>query len=72
MSAAYEIKNGRLIRCNISSETVEIPENVKAIGKFVFALNETVKNVILPSKCTHIDKAAFFGCKTLKMCQLNT
>ena len=42
MSAAYEIKNGRLIRCNISSETVEIPENVKAIGKFVFALNETV------------------------------
>ena len=66
MSAAYEIKNGRLIRCNISSETVEIPENVKAIGKFVFALNETVKNVILPSKCTHIDKAAFFGCKNLE------
>lgn len=66
MSAAYEIKNGRLIRCNIFSETIEIPENVKAIGKFVFALNETVKNVILPSKCTHIDKAAFFGCKNLE------
>lgn len=66
MSAAYEIKNGRLIRCNIFSETIAIPENVKAIGKFVFALNETVKNVILPSKCTHIDKAAFFGCKNLE------
>ena len=55
----YEIKNGRLIRCNIFSETMEIPDNVKEIGKYVFALNTTIKNIILPKCCTIIDKAAF-------------
>ena len=63
---SFEIKNGRLIRCNIFSETVSIPDEVKAIGKFVFALNHTVKNVILPKECTLIDKAAFFGCEALE------
>lgn len=62
----YEIKNGRLIRCNIFSETMEIPDNVKEIGKYVFALNTTIKNIILPKCCTIIDKAAFFGCTELE------
>lgn len=62
----YEIKKGRLIRCNIFSETMEIPDNVKEIGKYVFALNTTIKNIILPKCCTIIDKAAFFGCTELE------
>lgn len=62
----YEIKKGRLIRCNIFSETMEIPDNVKEIGKYVFALNTTIKNIILPKCCTNIDKAAFFGCTELE------
>ena len=62
----YEIKNGRLIRCNIFSETMEIPDNVKEIGKYVFALNTTIKNIILPKCCTIIAKAAFFGCTELE------
>lgn len=63
---SFEIKNGRLIRCNISCENMVIPDNVKAIGKYVFALNNTIKSVILPRSCTMIDKAAFFGCEALE------
>ena len=62
----FEINSGVLVRCNFSSENVNIPDNVRSVGKYAFALNDTVKTVRLSKNCQGIGKGAFYKCTALE------
>lgn len=62
--------SGILIHCADKSETVTVPDGVKAVGEMAFAYNKTVQRVIIPEGVTEICANAFERCTALKSISL--
>lgn len=62
----FEISNGKLIRYNGSNESdVKLPEEIKIVGEYAFALNIDIKSVTLSENTEIIETGAFLGCEKL-------
>lgn len=67
----FVIENGVLEEYCGKKTVVEIPEGVVAIGQDVFAWNDTVEEVYMPTTLKTIDDGAFFYCENLQAVHLN-
>ena len=65
VASQFVIENGELVRCNIQSGTVYIPDSVTKIGNEVFA-NSAITQVIIPNSVTEIGNNTFWKCIYLK------
>lgn len=58
------IEGNRLVSCDSQNMEITLPDNVTVIGKYAFAMNDTLETVIMPSVKV-IEKGAFFECSKL-------
>lgn len=66
MSEGFIIKDGVLEAYTLKESIVEIPDEVRIIGKGAFKACHSILEVILPETITSIMDTAFKGCKYLK------
>jgi len=66
MSEGFIIKDGVLEAYTLKESIVEIPDEVRIIGKGAFKACHSIVEVILPETITSIMDAAFKGCKYLE------
>ena len=64
-TSQFVIENGVLVKCNIQSGTVYIPDSVTKIGNEAFA-NSAITQVIIPNSVTEIGNNTFWKCIYLK------
>lgn len=71
MNRYFVVEDGVLVEYCGNTQVVEIPEGVVTIGQDVFAWDDTVEEIHLPSTLRNIDDGAFFYCENLKNVYLN-
>lgn len=64
-TSQFVIENGVLVKCNIQSGTVYIPDSVTKISNEAFA-NSAITQVIIPNSVTEIGNNTFWKCIYLK------
>lgn len=67
----FFIIDGVLLCCRGRSECVTIPEGVREIGEYVFAMCNEIETVKLPNSLKKIGTGAFAMCRGLKSINLN-
>lgn len=70
ISEAFEIKNGKLINCNINNDVIKVPEGVIEIEKGAFKNLSNVKKIVMPISLIKINNDAFEQLPNLRAIQL--
>ena len=65
IASHFRIENGVLVKCNVNSGVVNIPNTVTKIGREAFKA-KGITQVIIPDSVTEIDDLAFHACTSLE------